>query len=100
MATHSSILAWKIPQTEEPGELQSMGQQRVGHNEATNTTTIKRTENSKCWENVETLEPLYTYQWECKVMGWVNLTQMTIISSTAGRNPLEDMEQPSQSIRV
>ena len=32
MATHSSILAWKTPWTEEPGGLQSMGSQRVGHN--------------------------------------------------------------------
>ena len=31
MATHSSILAWKIPWMEEPGSLQSMGPQRVGH---------------------------------------------------------------------
>ena len=31
MATHSRILAWKIPWTEEPGSLQSMGMQRVGH---------------------------------------------------------------------
>ena len=31
MATHSSNLAWKIPWTEEPGGLQSMGSQRVGH---------------------------------------------------------------------
>ena len=31
MATHSSILAWKIPWTEETGRLQSMGPQRVGH---------------------------------------------------------------------
>ena len=31
MATHSSILAWKTPWTEEPGRLQSMGLQRVGH---------------------------------------------------------------------
>ena len=31
MATHSSILAWKIPWTEEPGRLQSMGWQRVRH---------------------------------------------------------------------
>ena len=37
MATHSSILAWRIPWTEEPGRLQSMGSQRVGHNWATNT---------------------------------------------------------------
>jgi len=32
MATHSSILAWRIPWTEEPGGLQSMGLQRVPHN--------------------------------------------------------------------
>ena len=32
MGTHSSILAWRIPWTEEPGGLQSMGSQRVGHN--------------------------------------------------------------------
>ena len=31
MATHSSILAWEIPWTEEPEGLQSMGSQRVGH---------------------------------------------------------------------
>ena len=31
MATHSSIFAWQIPWTEEPGQLQSMGSQRVGH---------------------------------------------------------------------
>ena len=31
MATHSSILAWRTPWTEEPGGLQSMGPQRVGH---------------------------------------------------------------------
>ena len=32
MITHSSFLAWRIPWTEEPGGLQSMGLQRVGHN--------------------------------------------------------------------
>ena len=31
MATHSSILAWRIPRTEKPGRLQSTGSQRVGH---------------------------------------------------------------------
>ena len=35
MATHSSILAWRIPWTKEPGELQSMGSQRAGHDLAT-----------------------------------------------------------------
>jgi len=37
MATHSSILAWRIPWTEEPGGVQSMELQRVGHNWVTNT---------------------------------------------------------------
>ena len=35
METHSIILAWEIPWTDEPGGLQSMGLQRVGHNSAT-----------------------------------------------------------------
>ena len=39
MATHSSILAWEIPWTEEPGRLQSTGLQRVEHDWATNTFT-------------------------------------------------------------
>ena len=37
MATHSSILAWRIPWTEEPGGLQSMGSQRLGHDWVTHT---------------------------------------------------------------
>ena len=36
MATHSTILAWRIPRTEEPGGLQSMGSQRVRHERVTN----------------------------------------------------------------
>ena len=32
IATHSGIIAWRIPWTEEPGRLQAMGSQRVGHN--------------------------------------------------------------------
>ena len=39
MATHSSILAWRVSWTEKPGVLQSMGSQKVGHDWATNTTT-------------------------------------------------------------
>ena len=37
MATHSSILAWRVPWTEEPGGLQSTGSQRVRHEGANNT---------------------------------------------------------------
>ena len=38
MVTHSSILAWRIPWTEKPGRLQSMGSQRVGHDWVTSLT--------------------------------------------------------------
>ena len=40
MATHSSILAWRIPWTEKPGGLHPMGSQRVGHYRETNTFTF------------------------------------------------------------
>ena len=40
MATHTSILAWRIPWTEEPVGVQSMGSQRVGHDWVTNTFTF------------------------------------------------------------
>ena len=42
MATHSSILAWRIPWTEEPGGLQSLGSQRVGLDGVTNTFTFRK----------------------------------------------------------
>ena len=42
MATHSSILAWKIPWTEEPGGLQSVGWQRVGHDWATSLSVRRQ----------------------------------------------------------
>ena len=43
LATHSSVLAWKIAWTEEPGGLQSMGSQKLGHDWATNTFTFAYT---------------------------------------------------------
>ena len=47
MATQSSILAWSIPWTEEPGELQSMGLQRVRHNWVTNRHTYTKTPDAQ-----------------------------------------------------
>ena len=41
MATHSSILAWRIPWTEEPGGLRSTGLQRVGHDRATSLMDVQ-----------------------------------------------------------
>ena len=51
MATHSTILAWRIPWTEEPGGLQSMGSQRVGHSWA--HTRAHPTMRQRAWNNVE-----------------------------------------------
>ena len=46
MATHFSIIAWNIPWTEDPGRLQSMGSQRVGHNWTTNTLSWEARQES------------------------------------------------------
>ena len=48
MATHSSIRAWEIPWTKEPGGLQSMGAQIVGHDWATNRKKME--EQWEMWE--------------------------------------------------
>ena len=49
MAIHSSILAWRIPGTEEPGWLRSMRSQRIGHNSETNTFTFTTYLLSTCY---------------------------------------------------
>ena len=73
MATHSSILVWKIPWTEEPDGLQSMGLQRVGHDWATNTNTTQTNlqiqwnpyENSNSlWAEME--KPILKFTWNFK----------------------------------
>ena len=50
MATHSSILAWRIPRTEERGGLQSMGSQRVRHDLATKHTHTHKAYLRDIWE--------------------------------------------------
>ena len=49
MATHSSILAWRIPWMEEPGRLQSTGSQRVGHDSATSLHFSMYCLQSQCY---------------------------------------------------
>ena len=45
MATHSSVLAWRIPGTGEPGGLPSMGSHRVGHDSVRQSSEVKEVEN-------------------------------------------------------
>ena len=59
MATHSSILAWSIPWTEEPGGLQSMGLWRVRHDWTTNTFTFSSSE----WQKPPS--PAVKYNFRC-----------------------------------
>ena len=53
MATHSSILAWGIPWTEEPGGLQSMGVSRVGLNLATKPPSMNELRERQEWVGLE-----------------------------------------------
>ena len=50
MAPHSNTLAWKIPWTEEPGRLQSMGSQRVGHDWATSLSVFTFIHGRRKWQ--------------------------------------------------
>ena len=49
MATHCSVLAWRIPWTEEPGELQSMGHKESDTTERLSTHTTLSIDNVKIW---------------------------------------------------
>jgi len=49
MTTHSSILIWEIPWTEEPGGLQSMELQRVGHDQVTNSAEFLKSFQTHCF---------------------------------------------------
>ena len=58
MATHSSILAWRIPWKEEPGGLQSMRSQRVGHNWATSLRFTSHSWEQRNWEHFDSYVPI------------------------------------------
>ena len=80
MTTHSSVLAWRIPWTEEPGGLQSMGSQRVGHDWVTNTftfTPFSRQFSSICWKMV--VINIHIYSDQCK---WFPLRVMQCLTCT------------------
>ena len=60
MAAHSSMLAWKIPWTEELGRLQSVGSQRVGHNLVTEDAILKRDQQHYDRENSKMILKILT----------------------------------------
>ena len=65
MATHSSILVWRIPWTEESGRLQSMGSQRIRPNRATHTHT--HTQRRHKWGLIRIQESVFCeWRGECQ----------------------------------
>ena len=80
MTIHSSILAWRIPWTEDPGWLQSMGSQRVRHDWATNTHTLWRfrlyvpySDTAEFCMRGDALATVQSYliAWKCAYHRWV-----------------------------
>ena len=63
MATHSSTLVWKIPWAEEPGRLQSMGSQRVGHDWATSERVWSKGTLLYCSWEYKLVQPLWRTVW-------------------------------------
>ena len=74
MAPHSSILAWRIPWTEEPGVLQPTGSQRVAHDWDTNTSTL--------WT---LLTSLLSYRPGCPAEPWFSPSEYASAKPTASR---------------
>ena len=73
MATHSSALAWKIPWTEEPGRLQPMGFQRVGHDWVTSLSLFTLMHWRKKWQPTPVFFPGESQGWRslvgCRLWG-------------------------------
>ena len=63
MATHSSTLAWKMPWTEEPGRLQSMGSQRVWHDRATSLSLFTFMHWRRKWQPTPVFLPGESRGW-------------------------------------
>ena len=84
MATHSSILAWKIPWTGEPGGLLSLGSQRIGHQWATNT-------------HLETEEEVTLL---CKFATWCGQFDMSCLSARTLTCILFGMEVEKTAIKI
>ena len=87
MATHSSILAWRIPWIEEPGRLQSMGLQRVGHDWVTNIFTF--------FQSTTGFSSSCVYMWELgHKKGWAsqNWYFQTVVLEKTLESPLDSKE--------
>ena len=94
MATHSSTLVWKIPWTEEPGRLQSMGSLRVGHDWMTSLSLFTFMHWRRKWQPTPVLLPGESQGWGslvgCRLWGctesdMTEVTQQQLLTSQRGR---------------
>ena len=87
MAIHSSILAWRIPWTQDPGGLQSMGSQIVRHNRLTNTYTHNILSQFSVWSLYSSLHPKHSPASHWHLINTVFLTPPSAQEWTYRRQP-------------
>ena len=97
MAAHSSTLAWKIPWTEEPGGLQSMGSLRVGHNWATSLSLFTFIHWRRKWQPNPVFSPGESQGWGA---WWASVyrvtesrTQLKWLSSSSNQVGMETLAE-------
>ena len=83
MATCSSILAWEIPWTEEPGRLQSMGLQRVGQD------LVTKQKQQTIHSNVEALNPRSWWFWRCSLWEVIKTSKVMRVGPYDGLHVLK-----------
>ena len=90
MAPHSSTLAWKIPWTEEPGRLQSMGSLRVGHDWVTSLSLFTFMHWRRKWQPTPVSLPGESQGWRslvgCRLWGHTQ-TRLKRLSSSSSKHP-------------
>ena len=95
MAPYSSTLAWKIPWTEEPGRLQSMGWQRVGHYWVTSLSLFTSMHWKRKWQPTPVFLPGEAQGWGsmvgCRLWGHTVLdtTEVTLAAVAAAKDSLK-----------
>ena len=102
MASHSSTLAWKIPWTEEPGRLQSMGSWRVGHDWATSLSLITFMHWRRKWQPTLVFLPGESQGWEAwwaAIYGVAqSLTRLKRLSSSSSMHVRDIINSFSTSV--
>ena len=99
MAPHSSTLAWKIPWTEEPGGLQSVGSRRIGHDWVTSFSLFTFMHWRRKWQPTPVFWPGESQGWGslvgCRLWGRTRLKRLS--SSSSGATRLSSMELPEHA---